>query len=127
MRSFRPFPARAAAALLAAAVGVAPGAAAADKDVQRLMVQVAGLQGQLAGLQRAIDDTSREVKRLKDEFGKSVLITDHNVAQTLRVCDRALIINDGRVFAEGTPKKIINDSAVRSAYLGSTFRGDEFD
>jgi lipopolysaccharide export system ATP-binding protein len=75
----------------------------------------------------AVEDLQREVIRLKVEFGKSVLITDHNVAQTLRVCDRALIINDGRVFKEGTPKQIINDPAVRSAYLGNTFRGDEFD
>src|SRR5436190_20863196 len=75
----------------------------------------------------AVEDLQREVIRLKKEFGKSVLITDHNVAQTLRVCDRALIINDGRVFKEGTPKEIINDAAVRSAYLGNTFRGDEFD
>lgn len=74
----------------------------------------------------AVEDLQREVVRLKVEFGKSVLITDHNVAQTLKVCDRALIINDGRVFKEGTPKEIINDSAVRSAYLGNTFRGDEF-
>jgi lipopolysaccharide export system ATP-binding protein len=74
----------------------------------------------------AVEDLQREVRRLRDEFGKSVLITDHNVAQTLKVCDRALIINDGRVFAEGTPKMIINDPGVRSAYLGSTFRGDEF-
>jgi len=75
----------------------------------------------------AVEDLQREVVRLKEEFGKSVLITDHNVAQTLRVCDRALIINDGRVFKEGTPREIINDAAVRSAYLGNTFRGDEFD
>src|SRR5687767_1617642 len=75
----------------------------------------------------AVEDLQREVKRLKDEFQKSVLITDHNVAQTLRVCDRALIINDGRVFMEGTPRQIINDPGVRSAYLGNTFRGDEFD
>lgn len=75
----------------------------------------------------AVEDLQREVRRLKDEFGKSVLITDHNVAQTLRVCDRALIINDGRVFMEGTPREIINDPGVRSAYLGNTFRGDEFD
>src|SRR5215212_4726516 len=75
----------------------------------------------------AVEDLQREVIRLKDEFGKSVLITDHNVAQTLKVCDRALIINDGRVFKEGTPRQIINDAAVRSAYLGNTFRGDEFD
>lgn len=68
-----------------------------------------------------------EVKRLREEFHKSVLITDHNVPQTLKVCDRALIINEGRVFAEGTPRQIINDPSVRSAYLGNTFRGDEFD
>jgi lipopolysaccharide export system ATP-binding protein len=75
----------------------------------------------------AVEDLQREVRRLKDEFGKSVLITDHNVAQTLRVCDRALIINDGQVFKDGTPRQIINDPAVRATYLGHTFRGDEFD
>jgi lipopolysaccharide export system ATP-binding protein len=74
----------------------------------------------------AVEDLQKEVIRLKREFGKSVLITDHNVAQTLKVCDRALIINDGRVIKEGTPRQIITDPAVRSAYLGNTFRGDEF-
>src|SRR5438067_5961781 len=75
----------------------------------------------------AVEDLQAEVRRLKHEFGKSVLITDHNVEQTLKVCDRALIITDGRVIKEGTPKEIINDPAVRSAYLGNLFRGDEFD
>jgi lipopolysaccharide export system ATP-binding protein len=75
----------------------------------------------------AVEDLQREVRRLKEEFGKSVLITDHNVAQTLKVCDRALIIDAGRVFMEGTPREVINDPGVRSAYLGNTFRGDEFD
>ena len=75
----------------------------------------------------AVEDLQKEVRRLKDEFGKSVLITDHNVAQTLRVCDRALIIADGQVFKDGSPRQIINDPDVRSAYLGNTFRGDEFD
>ncbi|HEY7089289.1 MAG TPA: LPS export ABC transporter ATP-binding protein [Tepidisphaeraceae bacterium] len=74
----------------------------------------------------AVEDLQKEVKRLKDEFGKSVLITDHNVAQTLKVCDRGLIIDNGRVFMEGTPRQIINDPGVRSAYLGNTFKGDEF-
>jgi lipopolysaccharide export system ATP-binding protein len=74
----------------------------------------------------AVEDLQREVKRLKEEFNKSVLITDHNVAQTLRVCDRALIIGDGRVKFQGTPKQVINDPGVRSEYLGNTFRGDEF-
>src|ERR1700722_17390250 len=46
----------------------------------------------------AVEDMQKEVKRLKEEFGKSVLIPDHNVAQTLAVCDRALIIDNGRVF-----------------------------
>jgi lipopolysaccharide export system ATP-binding protein len=75
----------------------------------------------------AVEELQREVLRLKHEFNKSVLITDHNVAQTLRVCDRALIIDNGQVFREGTPRQIINDEAVRTTYLGSTFRGDEFD
>jgi lipopolysaccharide export system ATP-binding protein len=75
----------------------------------------------------AVEDLQKEVRRIKEEFGKSVLITDHNVAQTLRVCDRALIINEGQVLKEGTPREIINDPMVKAAYLGNTFRGDEFD
>jgi lipopolysaccharide export system ATP-binding protein len=75
----------------------------------------------------AVEDLQKQVRRLKDEFGKSVLNTDHNVAQTLRVCDRALIISDGQVFKDGSPRDIINDMEVRAAYLGNTFRGDEFD
>ena len=75
----------------------------------------------------AVEELQKEVRRLKVEFGKSVLVTDHNVAQTLRVCDRALIINDGQVFHEGSPREIINDARVRATYLGNTFRGDEFD
>jgi lipopolysaccharide export system ATP-binding protein len=75
----------------------------------------------------AKEELSREVRRLKDEFRKTVLITDHDVAFTLRVVDRALIIDEGRVQFEGTPREVINDPGVRSAYLGSTFKGDEFD
>ncbi len=75
----------------------------------------------------AVEDLQRDVSRLKEEFGKSVLITDHNVAQTLRVCDRALIINDGIVFKDAVPSEIIKDPVVRNTYLGNTFRGDEFD
>jgi lipopolysaccharide export system ATP-binding protein len=73
------------------------------------------------------EDLSREVKRLRDEFDKTVLITDHDVAFTLGVVERAMIISDGKVFAEGTPKQIINNPLVRKEYLGNTFRGDEFD
>ena len=76
---------------------------------------------------RTKEELSREVKRLRDEFGKTVLITDHDVAFTLRAVERALIIADGKVIAEGTPRQIINNPLVRTEYLGNTFRGDEFD
>jgi lipopolysaccharide export system ATP-binding protein len=76
---------------------------------------------------RAVEDLQQEVLRLKHEFGKSVLITDHNVAQTLKVCDRAVIIADGEVLTEGTPREVINDPRVKEAYTGNLFRGDEFD
>ncbi len=74
----------------------------------------------------AVEDLQREIRRLAD-LGIACLVTDHNVQQTLRVCDRAYIIDDGRKFAEGTPRELINNEMVRRVYLGSLFRGDEFD
>lgn len=74
----------------------------------------------------AVEDLQKEIRRLR-EMGIAVLITDHNVQQTLRVCDRAYIINEGRVLREGTPRDLIKDEMVRRSYLGSMFRGDEFD
>ncbi len=74
----------------------------------------------------AVEDLQTEIRRLA-ETGIAFLITDHNVQQTLRVCDRAYILDSGRVFAEGTPRDLINDEMVRRVYLGSLFRGDEFD
>jgi lipopolysaccharide export system ATP-binding protein len=51
-----------------------------------------------------------------------VLITDHNVRETLGICDHAFIISEGRVLAEGTPNQIVNDAEVRRVYLGEHFR-----
>jgi lipopolysaccharide export system ATP-binding protein len=51
-----------------------------------------------------------------------VLITDHNVRETLGICDRAYIVNDGSVFASGKPTEIVNNEAVREVYLGKDFR-----
>jgi len=51
-----------------------------------------------------------------------VLITDHNVRETLGICDRAYIINDGRVLTVGTPDAIIQDKNARKVYLGENFR-----
>jgi lipopolysaccharide export system ATP-binding protein len=74
----------------------------------------------------AVEDLQREIRQLKDSLGKAILITDHNVQQTLKVCDRGIIIVDGKVLAQGTPKELINNPQVRQAYFGHTFRGDEF-
>ena len=54
--------------------------------------------------------------------GIGVLITDHNVRETLGICDRAYIISDGQVLAEGTPAQIIDNAEVRKVYLGENFR-----
>jgi len=50
-----------------------------------------------------------------------VLITDHNVRETLRVTDRAYIINEGRIFRAGTPGELSADAEVRRVYLGEKF------
>ena len=54
--------------------------------------------------------------------GLGVIITDHNVRETLSVCDRAYILSDGRVIAEGAPAAILADPQVRATYLGADFR-----
>jgi lipopolysaccharide export system ATP-binding protein len=54
--------------------------------------------------------------------GIGVLITDHNVRETLGICDHASIISEGRVLAEGKPEEIINNPEVRRVYLGENFR-----
>jgi lipopolysaccharide export system ATP-binding protein len=51
-----------------------------------------------------------------------VLITDHNVRETLGICDRAYIVNEGHVFASGIPSEIVADERVREVYLGKDFR-----
>jgi lipopolysaccharide export system ATP-binding protein len=75
----------------------------------------------LAGIDPiAIDDVRNLVKHLKDR-GIGVLITDHNVRETLDIIDRAYIMHDGSVLMEGTPSDIVNDMNVRRLYLGERF------
>jgi len=74
----------------------------------------------------AVEDLQREIRELKEKLGKAILITDHNVQQTLAVCDRGIIICNGEVLAQGTPRELINNPLVRQEYLGHTFKGDEF-
>jgi len=54
--------------------------------------------------------------------GIGVLITDHNVRETLGICDRAYILSAGQVIAEGTPDQVLNDKQVKDVYLGQNFR-----
>ena len=75
----------------------------------------------------AVEGLQQEISRLRTEHGIAILLTDHNVRETLSVTDRSYIIHEGQVVAEGAPRDLINDPKVRRIYLGSTFRGDEFD
>jgi lipopolysaccharide export system ATP-binding protein len=75
----------------------------------------------LAGIDPiAVDEVRKLVKHLKDR-GIGVLITDHNVRETLDIIDRAYIMHDGEVLTEGTPAEIVNNVDVRRVYLGERF------
>lgn len=69
----------------------------------------------------AVIEIQRIVRFLKSR-GIGVLITDHNVRETLGICDRAYIISEGKVLTTGQPEDIINDASVRRVYLGEHFK-----
>ena len=69
----------------------------------------------------AVIEIQRIIRFLKDS-SIGVLITDHNVRETLGICDKAVIINDGKVLANGSPNQIIDDETVRKTYLGEHFK-----
>ncbi len=71
----------------------------------------------------AVSDIQTIIFHLK-ERGIGVLITDHNVRETLRITDRAYIVTDGRIFRSGTPDALASDEEVRRIYLGADFRLD---
>ena len=68
----------------------------------------------------AINDIKQIVKRLKEK-NLGILISDHNVRETLDVCDLAYIINNGKIIESGVPEKIATSDVVRSVYLGEGF------
>ena len=68
----------------------------------------------------AVIDIQKIIEFLKQR-GIGVLITDHNVRETLRICDRAYIISDGTVLASGKPDDLVRDEQVRAVYLGENF------
>ncbi len=69
----------------------------------------------------AVVELKKTIKHLKDK-GIGVIITDHNVRETLSITDRAFIIHNGKLLAEGSPDTLVNDSIVREAYLGEEFK-----
>jgi len=69
----------------------------------------------------AVIEIQRIVRFLKQR-NIGVLITDHNVRETLGICDHAYIINEGRVLAQGSPSEIVENESVRRVYLGEHFR-----
>ncbi|MCC7120870.1 MAG: LPS export ABC transporter ATP-binding protein [Gammaproteobacteria bacterium] len=68
----------------------------------------------------SVGDIRRIIQHLS-RLGIGVLITDHNVRETLGICDRAYIVNDGRIIADGTPDQVLDDEHVREVYLGEDF------
>lgn len=69
----------------------------------------------------SVMDIQNLISHLK-ELGIGILITDHNVRETLKICDRAYILSDGRVLSSGTPGEILRNPDVRKVYLGEDFR-----
>ena len=69
----------------------------------------------------SVGDIKQTVRHLQDK-GIGVLITDHNVRETLDICQRAYIVSDGGILAQGTPEQILANQQVRQAYLGEQFR-----
>lgn len=71
----------------------------------------------------AVADIQAIIGKLRDT-GIGILITDHNVRETLKITDRAYIINNGEIFRSGSPLELSNDPEVKRVYLGETFKLD---
>jgi lipopolysaccharide export system ATP-binding protein len=69
----------------------------------------------------SVIDIQRIIKTLSND-GIGILITDHNVRETLKICDRGYIVNDGTTIASGSPEQILTNSEVKKVYLGEDFR-----
>lgn len=76
---------------------------------------------------KAVEDLQREILHLQRDRGIAILLTDHNVRETLRVTDRSYIIHEGRKLAEGVPGDLVRDPLVRRTYLGNSFSPEEFE
>lgn len=73
----------------------------------------------------AVEDIQKIVRSLKDK-NIGILITDHNVSQTLAITDKTYIMFEGKILKEGSPQELANDKDVRRVYLGENFRFEQF-
>lgn len=71
----------------------------------------------------AVGEINGFIRTMRDQ-GIGVLVTDHNVRETLKICDRAYIITEGTILLDGTPEEIVADPLARSTYLGADFKLD---
>lgn len=71
----------------------------------------------------AVQDIQTILRELRDG-GIGILLTDHNVRETLQITDRSYVLSDGKILAHGTPAEIVQNAAVRASYLGEGFRFD---
>jgi lipopolysaccharide export system ATP-binding protein len=69
----------------------------------------------------SVGDIKSIIRHLKDR-GIGILITDHNVRETLAICERAYIVGEGKIIAEGSPEDVMKNPKVRKVYLGDDFR-----
>ena len=69
----------------------------------------------------SVIDIQRIIKNLSND-GIGILITDHNVRETLKICNRGYIVNDGSTIASGSPEQILSNSEVKKVYLGESFK-----
>jgi lipopolysaccharide export system ATP-binding protein len=74
-----------------------------------------------AGIDPIAIDEIKEVLMSLKEKNISILITDHNVREALEICDKAIVINNGEVIADGPKEKLINDEIVKKVYLGNMY------
>ncbi len=69
----------------------------------------------------SVNDIKNTIRHLQTK-GIGILITDHNVRETLDICERAYIVSEGSILAQGTPPEIVSNAQVKAAYLGEQFR-----
>ncbi|MDA7514538.1 ATP-binding cassette domain-containing protein, partial [bacterium] len=70
----------------------------------------------------AVQEIHKIIRELRDNDGLSILITDHQVRETLDIVDRASLLVDGKVMLEGSSDELVNDERARKLYFGSDFR-----